>query len=157
MNCCDYVNKYDSLITRRSSCASESRFRTYDPHVCVIERAKLYGRAMNYDRSCACLSRRKQVVKQKLFVVVICCCWCMCLAKLADRFMNIAGDERIGKYLCPASESGRFLEMGYEKNLLLPPPPTESGRLLEIMEYSPPTELGRLLEITDYFCYYPPH
>ena len=38
--------------------------------------------------------------------------------------MNIAGDERMcGKYLSPASESGRFLEMGYEKCLLLPPPP----------------------------------
>ena len=35
--------------------------------------------------------------------------------------MNIAGDERMGcKDLSPASESGRFVEMGYEK-LLLPP------------------------------------
>ena len=34
-----------------------------------------------------------------------------CLAKLAYRFMNIAGDERMcGKYLSRASESGRFLE-----------------------------------------------
>ena len=46
-----------------------------------------------------------------------------------------------GKYLSPASESGRFLEMGHEKCLLLPPPPTESGRLLEI---------------TENVCYYPP-
>ena len=38
-------------------------------------------------------------------------CWCTCLAKLAYRFMNIAGDERMcGKYLSRASESGRFLE-----------------------------------------------
>ena len=38
--------------------------------------------------------------------------------------MNIAGDERMcGKHLSPASESGRFMEMGYEKFLLLPPPP----------------------------------
>ena len=37
--------------------------------------------------------------------------WCTCLAKLAYRLMNIAGDERMcGKYLCRASESGRFLE-----------------------------------------------
>ena len=67
-----------------------------------------------------------------------------------------------GKYLSPASESGRFLEMGYEKFLLLPPPPpTESGRLLEITENFcyhplPPTESGRLLEITENVCYYPP-
>ena len=39
-------------------------------------------------------------------------CWCTCLAKLAYRFMNIAGDERMcGKYLSRASESGRLLEM----------------------------------------------
>ena len=38
-------------------------------------------------------------------------CWCTCVAKLAYRLMNIAGDERMcGKYLSRASESGRFLE-----------------------------------------------
>ena len=69
--------------------------------------------------------------------------------------MNIAGAERmcgmvmITENFCyypppsPQSESGRFLEMGYEKLLLLPPPPTESGRLLEITD-------------TENFCYYPP-
>ena len=51
-------------------------------------------------------------------------CWCTCFAKLAYRFMNIAGDERMcGKYLSRASESGGFLETWYEKILLLPPPP----------------------------------
>ena len=43
-----------------------------------------------------------------------------------------------GKDLSPATESGRSLEMGYEKILLLPPPP--------------PTESGQLLEITENFC-----
>ena len=136
------------------------------------------------------------------FVFELFFCWCTCLAKLAYRMMNIAGDERTcGKYLSCASESGRFLEMRYEKFLLLPPPPplnrdafrrsgkmsattpppTESGRLLEIKEnfcyyppplptesgripeirenvcyYPPPTESGRLLEIKENFCYYPP-
>ena len=38
-------------------------------------------------------------------------CWCTRLAKLAYRFMNIAGDERMcGKYVSCASESGRFVE-----------------------------------------------
>ena len=43
--------------------------------------------------------------------------------------MNIAGDERMsGNDLTPASESARFLEMGYEKILLLPPlPPVRIG------------------------------
>ena len=51
-------------------------------------------------------------------------CWCTGLAQLAYRFMNIAGDERMrGKYLSRASEWGRFLEMRYEKCLLLLPPP----------------------------------
>ena len=31
-----------------------------------------------------------------------------------------------GKYRSPTSESGRFLEMGYEQFLLLPPPPPVS-------------------------------
>ena len=32
-------------------------------------------------------------------------CWCTCLAKLAYRFMNIAGDERMcGKYLSLSRE-----------------------------------------------------
>ena len=103
----------------------------------------------DYDRSGACLSRRKQVVKLKLFVVVIFFFWCTCLAKLADRFMNIAGDERMcGKYLCPASESGRFLEMGYEKNLLLPysPPPLNRAgfwRSRNIYATTPPSPLNR--------------
>ena len=70
--------------------------------------------------------------------------------------MNIAGDERMcGKYLSRASEWGLFLEMRDEKCLLLPPPLTESGRLLETTENfcyypPPPTESGRL------FCYYSP-
>ena len=56
-------------------------------------------------------------------------CWCTCLAKLAYRFTNIAGDERMcGKYLSRASEWGRFLEMRYGKFLLLPPPPTPLNR-----------------------------
>ena len=40
-------------------------------------------------------------------------CWCTCLAKLGDRLMNIAGDERMcGKYLFRASEPGRSLVSG---------------------------------------------
>ena len=76
------------------------------------------------------------------------CCWCTCLAKLAHRSMNIAGDERMcGKYLSPASESGRFLEMGYEKSLLLPPPPplNRAGfwRSRKISATTPPPPLNR--------------
>ena len=47
-----------------------------------------------------------------------------CLTKLAYRFLNIAGDQR----MCVVSirkcgpQPGRFVEMRHEKFLLLPPP-----------------------------------
>ena len=35
-----------------------------------------------------------------IYLFELFCCWCTCLAKLAYRLMNIAGDERMcGKYL----------------------------------------------------------
>ena len=91
-----------------------------------------------------------------------------------------AGDERMcGKYPSPASESGRFLEMGYEKSLLLPPPPPLNraglwrsrkisattapppplnraglwrSRKISATTPPPPTESGRLMEITEIIC-----